>query len=443
MNPLIDCIAIFILIFINGFFAFAEFSLISARKTVLRQKVGRGDRNAAAALAMAENPTNFLSAIQIGVTLVGTLIGAIGVITLASPLAGYLETIPFLAAHSTAVSIAIIVIVTTYFTLVFGELVPKRIALSNAEYYASAIARPMNIFADITSPFVLVLSYSTEFILMILGIKKTTETPVTDDEIRLLIEQGTRTGEFEAAEADLVAGVFNLNDLRIENLMTRRLDIIGLDLNDPPEKNWKKVEESGRSYFPVYRDTVDNLAGIVSVKDLWSELVHKRPPDLAAVLQKPYYVPESISMLRLLDSFRQSKKHIAIVVDEYGSVQGIITMSDILKVIVGYQPLFNEPEEEPVIRREDGSWLVKGSLPIPDFKDLVDNGFLPGEVDGYFHTVAGFVMTCLQRVPVTGDSFVVGRLKFEVVNMEGKRVARVLVTRLPDDPQEKPGNMPV
>lgn len=438
MSALIDCIAIFLLIVVNGIFAFAEFSLISARRIILKQRVVRGDRNAAAALSIAEDPTKFLSAIQIGVTLVGTLIGAIGVITLVSPLAQYIGTIPQIGVYSTGLSIAIIVIVTTYFTLVFGELVPKRIALSNAENYASAIARPMNAFAAITAPFVLVLSYSTEFVLWLFGIRKTTETPVTDDEIRLLIEQGTRTGEFEAAEADLVAGVFNLNDLRIENLMTRRLDIIGLDINDPPEKNWKKIEDSGRTYFPVYRDTVDNLLGIVSVKDLWSELVHKHPADLMAVIQKPYYVPESISMLRLLDSFRQSKKHIAIVVDEYGSVQGIITMSDILKVIVGYQPLFNEPEEEPIVKRDDGSWIVGGSLSITDFKILVDDSRLPGDDEGYFHTIAGFIMTYLQRVPVTGDSFTIGRLTFEVTKMEGKRVVQVHITRIPESTGDTP-----
>lgn len=433
MIPFIEVIAILLLILINGLFAFAEFSIISAKKARLRQKSERGDPGAAAALAIGLDPTRFLSAIQVGVTLVGILVGAIGVVTIAEPLAGFLASFDSLKPFSTGLSITLIVLVTTYLTLVFGELVPKRVALSNAEEFAAQIARPMHFFAILVSPIITVLSYSTELVLRAFGIKKYTESPVTEDEIRVLIEQGAEAGVFEESEADMVTGVFTLNDLRTENLMTRRLDIIGLDVNDPPEKNWKKIQESGRSYFPVYCDSVDNLLGIVSVKDLWTQMVNGKKADLRAVLRKPFYVPESISMLKLLESFRKSKKHIAIVLDEYGSVQGIITMSDILKVIVGYQALFNEPEKFPVVRQDDGSWLVEGTLSIAALKDLVKIDRLPDEEDGYFHTVAGFIMTRLQRIPVEGDSFAANGLEFRVVQMDGKRIAKVRVMKSPDD----------
>ncbi|MEN6396812.1 MAG: hemolysin family protein, partial [Methanoregula sp.] len=335
MNLFAECFAILLLILMNGLFAFAEFSIISAKKTRLRQMADRHDPGAAAALAIGQDPTRFLSAIQIGVTLVGILVGAIGVVTLSEPIAGYLRSIALFAPYSTTISLVLIVLVTTYLTLVFGELVPKRVAMSHAEEFASIVARPMHYFAILTAPIVIVLSYSTELVLRALGIKKYSESPVTEEEIKVLIEQGTETGEIEESEADMVAGVFDLNDLRTEDLMTRRIDVIWLDINDPPQKNWKKIEESGRSYFPVYRDTIDNLAGIVSIKDLWNQVINGKPADLAAVLKKPFFVPGSISMLKLLESFRQSKKHIAIVLDEYGGVQGIITVSDILKVIVG------------------------------------------------------------------------------------------------------------
>jgi len=439
MTPVIECIAIFLLILINGLFAFAEFSIISAKKARLQQKADRGDPGAAAALAIGKDPTKFLSAIQIGVTLVGILVGAAGVATLSGPLADNLASFNGLAPYSTGLSVAIIVLATTYLTLVFGELVPKRIALSNAEKYAAEIARPMRFFAFVTAPVVLVISHSTEFVLRLFGIKKYTESPVTEDEIRVLIEQGTEAGVFKESEADMVAGVFDLDNLRTEDLMTRRLDIIGLDINDPPQKNWKKIQDSGRSYFPVYRDTVDNLLGIVSVKDLWTLMINGRQADLASVLQKPFYVPESMSMLRLLESFRKSHKHIAIVLDEYGSVQGIIAMTDILKVIVGYQPLYNEPETAPVLQQEDGSWLVDGTLSTATFKDLVKIDALPEEEDGYFHTLAGFVMTRLQRIPVEGDSFEAAGFGFRIVQMDGKRIAKIRIRRLSGrsgDPQE-------
>ena len=423
----LEILVIFLLFIANGIFAMSEIAVVSAKRVRLQERANKGDAGARLALELANAPQDFLSSVQIGITLVGILMGALGGGTLAAAVAANLERVPLLSPYSKALGVGIVVLGLTYLSLVIGELVPKRLALNSPERIASAVARPMRWLAVLASPVVRLLTVSTNVLLRILRVKPSTEPPVTEEEIQVLIEQGTQAGVFEEAEQDMVTGVFRLGDRHVSTIMTPRTEIVWLDLEDSPEETRRKITESGHTQFPVGQGSLDNILGVVQSKDLLTRcLANQLPVDLKAVLQRPLLVPETKPVLQAIELFRESRKHIALVIDEYGGLQGMVTINDILEGIVGDLPAMGEAAPGAV-QREDGSWLLDGLMPVDEFKEILQVGELPGEERGYYHTLGGFVMTHLGRIPSAADHFEWNGLRFEVVDMDGRRVDKVLV----------------
>jgi putative hemolysin len=433
MDYFFEIAIVLVLIVLNGIFSMSEFALVSARKIRLRKRAENGDKGAAVALKLANEPTSFLSIIQIGITLVGIFAGAFGGATIAGGLAAYFREFPVLARYSNALSITLVVLLITYLTLIFGELVPKRLALNTSESIASRVAKPMYFLSVLGKPLVLILSYSTEAVLRLMRVQKSGEPPVTEEEIKIMLEEGTRAGVFEKAELSMIEGVFDIGDLRVDSLMTHRNDIVSLDLNDPVDKNMIKIIESGRSTFPAYERHLDNIAGMVSVKDILAKMLEGYNIDLRASISKPLFVPEAVPVLKLLELFKETGVHIALITDEYGSIQGVITLHDILEAIVGDVRSLGEPEEAQIVAREDGSWLVDGDTPTEKLKDVLSVDSFPGEKLGYYRTIAGLIMFILQRIPKTGDHIKVEGFYYEVVDMDGNRIDKVLVKRVRQD----------
>lgn len=431
MAYLLEIAIVLVLIALNGIFSMSEFALVSAKKTRLKQREEEGDKRAAVALKLANEPTPFLSTIQIGITLVGIFTGAFGGATVSEEFAVYLEKFPTLSPYSSVISITLVVLLITYLTLIFGELVPKRLALNNAESIASSIAKPMFYLSIIARPLVVILSNSTEAVLRIMGVRKTVEPPVTEEEIKIMFEEGARAGVFEKAELSMIEGVLEIGDRRVDSLMTHRTDLIALDLEDPTDENLRKMIESGRSNFPAYEGDLNNIVGMISVKKVLEKFVESGTVNLKSLVTKPLFVPESASVLKLLESFKETGVHIALITDEYGSIQGVITLHDILEAIVGEVRSFGEPVEAQISVREDGSWLIDGDTPIEKVKDVLSVDSFPGEELGYYRTTAGLIIFILQRIPVTGDHIILGRLRYEVVDMDGNRIDKVLVTPFP------------
>ena len=428
----LEGLLILVLILANGLFAMAEISVISSRKTRLEQRAAQGDTRAQSALELFNSPNRFLSTVQVGITLIGILTGAFGGATLSKSLAPYIARIPGLATMSQAIAFGIVVMVITYLSLILGELVPKRLGLNNPERVAAGIAQPMQCLAAIASPVVYLLSLSTESVIKLLGANQaSTEPLITEEEIKVLVRQGTEAGMFEEAEQDMVERVFHLGDQQITALMTPRLDITWLDLNDPFEVNRKKLISSRHTRFPVCQDTLDNILGILNTTDVLAKCLANEPIDFTALLQQAHFVPETTRALKVLELFKQSGTHIAFAVDEYGVIQGVVTLNDVMEVIIGDIPLANQQEENPVIQREDGSWLVDGMVSIDRVKSVFKLAYLPGEAQGNFQTLGGFVITQLGRIPVSADYFEWQGFRFEVVDMDGNRVDKVLIMPLP------------
>jgi putative hemolysin len=422
-----EALVIFLLIMMNGIFAMSEFAVVSARKTRLQQWAEEGDTKARAALELANDPNQFLSTIQIGITLVGILAGTFGGATIAKELASWLDKIHGLARYSHPLSLGIVVLVITYLSLIIGEIVPKRLALNSPERIAAVIAIPMRALSRLAYPAVHFLGFSTELVLRVLGIRPSTEPPVTAEEIRALLEQGTQAGMFEEAEQEMVDRVFRLGDRRVSAVMTPRTEIVWLDRDAPPEEIRRRLAESSHSRLLVADGSLDNILGVVHAKDLLVQCLGERPVDLTRTLQQPLYVPETMPALQVLELFKQSRIHIALAVDEYGGIQGLVTPNDILEAIVGDLPVAGEAAEPLAVRREDGSWLLDGMLPVDEFKELLHLGPLPGEDQGVYQTLAGFVIMQLGRIPAPADHFAWEGLKIEVVDMDGNRVDKVLV----------------
>jgi len=436
MSYLFEIVIILILIVINGIFAMAEFAIVSVKKTRLQQRADQGDTRAAAALEIVNEPTQFLSTVQIGITLVGIFAGAFGGATVARELAVYFKEFPSMAPYSDLLSIVIVVLVITYLTLIFGELVPKRLALNNAENIASAVAKPMRLLSILTAPLVIILSHSTEAMLRVIQFRKINEQPVTEEEIKIILAESTEAGVFEKAELSMVEGVFELSDRRVDSLMTHRSDIIALDLNDPTDENLRKMTTSGQSNFPVYDRNLDNIVGMVSVKDVLTTMVEGGTPDIKASVTKPLFAPQALPVLKLLESFKETGVHIALVTDEYGSIQGVITLHDILEAIISNVRTLGEPVDTQIVVREDGSWLINGNTPVDNIRKILSVDSFPGEEHGHYRTIAGLILFILERIPKTGDHLEVGGLRYEVVDMDGNRIDKVLVTRVPTKPPD-------
>jgi len=428
-----EALVLLLLILINGVLSMAEIALVSFRKAKLKVEAESGDAGAEKALKLAEEPGSFLSTIQIGITLIGILSGAYGGVTIAKSLSAYLQEFPALRAYSETLSLTVVVLVITYFSLVLGELVPKRLALFKAERIAALAAWPVYYLSLIAYPLVWILNVSTDLLLRILRVRKA-ESSVSEEEVKVLLEEGTEAGVFHALEHEICHRAFHIDDLGVRDLMTPRPDILWLDAEKPYARNLEIIRTGEHTCFPVGRGSLDQIIGFLHVKDLLKLGADPDAgePEILSLLRKPLYFPETISAWQVLEQFKTSPIHIAMVVDEYGIIQGLVTISDVIEVIVGDIPSISEPEENALVRREDGSWLIDGALSIDDFKANFKIPRLPAEERGDYHTLGGFIMSYLERIPVTGDRFQWGDWRFEIVDMDGNRIDKVLLQPPPE-----------
>lgn len=423
-----ETVIILLLVLVNGLFSMSETAIVSARRARLQQMVDEGDGRAQTALALANNPNRFLATVQIGITLIGILTGVFGGATLASGLATTLSYVPVLAPYSAAIAGLIVVVVLTYLTLIVGELVPKRLALNGAERVASSVAGPMTFLSRLTWPLVRFLGISTDFVLRLLRVKPSDEPLVTAEEIMVMVEQGADAGLFERSEQDLIERVLALDERRVDSFMTPRNKIVALDITASIDDVRSKLLDSRHSRFPVVDGDLDTVLGIVRAKDILTQSLADQPFDLQSLLRPALFLPEVISALETLERFKQESTHVALILDEFGGIQGMITHNDVLEAIVGYDPSQEAPAEPQVMHRADGSWLVDGLTAIEDFEDALDLDTLPEDAGRRYQTVGGLLMSLAAGVPSTGQSFTWRGLRFEVVDMDGRRVDKVMVT---------------
>jgi putative hemolysin len=418
---------IFLLLLANGLFAMAEIAVVSSRKGRLKKLADEGSAKAKAALALALEPTRFLSTVQIGITLVGILAGAYGGATYADKVAAMVARLPALEPYSHAIGLFLVVGAITYFTLVFGELVPKRAALNNPERKAMLVAGPMNAVSRLASPFVWLLTFSTNLVLKVLGLNREPEVPPSEEEVSHLIEQGTTAGVFHKSERAMVEGVLRLDERPVTDIMTRRNRVVWLNIADPDEVNWRKIVASGHSHFPVYEGTRDNVLGLVAVKALWANAAIGLESRLRNHLTPPLFVPETINAVQLLETFKKSGKHLALVTDEFGGIQGLVSLIDVMEAIVGDLPEPGDRRGPDAAQREDGSWLVDGAMAVADLQRRFILGPLPRENEEAYATLGGFVLDRLGHIPRPGEAFAWGGWRFEVMDMDRNRVDKVLV----------------
>jgi putative hemolysin len=431
-----EIIILLLLIVLNGLFAMAEMAVVSSRRARLRHWANEGNPAASRALELATYPDLFLSTTQIGLTLIGILAGAIGERALVAKLSTHLERYPSVAPYSDTLAFFVVVVAITYITLVVGELVPKRLALHHPERYATLFAGPLSMVSKATAPIVHLLNGSTRLVLKVLGAKPPAGPPVTEEEVKIILEQSTQAGVFEEAEHDMMKRLLRLGDRSVGALMRPRRDVVWLDIEDDWITNRRKMASSSYSRFPVAQGTLDNVIGVVQTKDLLTRSLAGARLDLRDVMRAPLFVPEALPALKLLEMYKKSRTHIALVVDEYGGVEGLVTLNDVLEDIVGDVASADMPVERMAVQRADGSWLLDGMIQIDDMKELLKISELPEEDAGNYNTLGGFVMLQMGRVPVTGDRFEAEGFDFEVVDMDEKRVDKVLVSKLPE--QEKP-----
>ncbi len=425
----LELLLILVLTLINGTLSMAEMALVSARKVRLQQRAEAGDKGAEAALALAESPGHFLSTVQIGITLVGILAGAVGGGTISTELGNLLSQSAVLAPYAHGLSIGIVVVGITYLSLVAGELAPKRLALNQAERLAALLAPPMQILSILTAPIVRLLNFSTDLILRVLGSQASLEPPVTEEDVRALIEQGTQVGVFEPVEEEIVDQVFRLSDRTVSALLTPRTDIVWLGVHDTAEEIKLKVLNSGFSYFPVAEGDLDHVLGLVSAKALLAQSFASQPLDVHSAIQPALFLPQSTPALVIVDRLKQAHAHMALIIDEYGGLAGLVTLDDVLEAIVGDIPTADEVLEPDVIQREDGSWLLDGLTPLPILRDTLHLGELPAEVEEHYHTLNGVFLTLLGRLPHTTDHIDLQEWRLEVVDMDGHRIDKVLASK--------------
>jgi len=411
------------LIFLNALFVIAEISLVSARKSRLEALANKGNLNARTALELSENPEVFLSAAQIGITLIAVLTGVYSGEKFSSDLVPFFENIAFLKIYAKDLATASIVIVVTFLSIIFGELIPKRLGLLNSEKIAMISARPMKWFARFTYPIVWLLNTITKLIFRLLNVRTTHDNHVTEEEIKAIISEGTEQGTIEEAEQEIIERVFHLGDRNITSLMTHRNDILWFDLNDNEASIKEKIISEPHSFYPICDGDLDQLKGIVSIKDLYVSDDFKLFKDL---MKPALFVPENNSAYQVMERFKEKKIHSAFIVDEYGSIQGMITLNDILEAIVGDLP---EPhiEEYEIVKRDDGSFLIDAQIPFYNFLDHFEMTEWMNEGEQEFDTLAGFILHELERIPHAGDKFEWKGFVFEIVDMDGHRIDKVLL----------------
>ncbi len=418
-----------LLLALNGLFAMAELAVVSSRRIRLKQMADAGSKGARAALKLLEEPTRFLSAVQIGITLIGVLAGVYSGANFAEPLASWISSWMPWPESADTVAYVVVVMGVTYLSLIIGELVPKRWALSHPESFAAALAPPMQQLARVSAPLVWLLQRSTELVLRLLRIHRTTRHAITEEEVRAMIAEGTREGVFHLEEHRMIEGVLKLADRNVRSVMVPRGDVVWLDVEDSRDTIWKLVKGSGHSRFLVCRGEVDELVGVVRMTELVEWAGEADGSDLARRAEAPLVVQETTTVLRLLELFREAAVHLAVVVDEHGSIEGIVTATDVLTAIAGELPDVGDVDTPEAVRRPDDSWLLDGRLPIDEAERLLKRGDLASGDD--YTTIAGFALAQLGRLPVTAETFEWKDLRFEVVDMDGKRIDKLLVQRNP------------
>lgn len=428
---MLDIALLLLLILFNGAMSISEIALVSARRARLQNLSDRNVRGARVALELKREPSTFLSTIQVGITTAAILSGAIGETVLADPLAEWLGNFAPIAHYARSIALTLVVAGLTYFSVVIGELVPKQLGLLAPEKIASFIAPPMNLLARVTYPLVWLFAVTSGFLIRIATAGRKPEPPVTDEEIKVLMQQGAEAGVFHVSEHAIVSNVLRLDEQHITAIMTPRNEIYALDLGEPEAAIRRRIAESPYTRLVVCRDGLDNIVGILRTADLLKNVLTDKPLALESVLRLPLYMPESVTVTHLLENFRKTRKQFALIVDEYGELQGIVTLTDVMIAIVGNVPASDMNAEQDIVERKDHSWLIDGGVTIERVKSVLRIRVeLPGEDERSFNTLGGFVMTMLGRIPIETDTFEAAGYRFEVVDMDKNRVDKVLVKRV-------------
>lgn len=437
-SVLLELTVIFVLLVANGVFSMAEIAIVSARKAKLRQLADSGDSRARLALQLAESPNTFLATVQVGITLVGVLAAAFSGASISEKLALPMKDIAWLAPYADKVAFCVVVLVLTYFTLVIGELLPKRIGLGNPEGVASVLAGPMHQLSRIGAPLVSLLGSSTEVLLRLFRIKPEPEVKVSEEEVRLLVKEGMRVGVFHPQEPAMVESVMAFDRMPVRDLMTPRSKIIWINVTDSHDTIWHRIVVSAHSTFPVYDGRRDNVLGLVTVKAIYANLAANVPVNVRDLITPALVVPESQSAAALLEKFKTTGKHVALVTDEFGAIAGFVSLHDIMEAIVGEMPSPEDRLKPKAVRREDGSWLVDGMLDVGEFERTVTNFPLPPALERDYETFAGFIVKHLGHVPGEGESFSYHGYLVEVIDLDAHRVDKVLLFPLKNLPDAKP-----
>lgn len=424
----LELLILFVLLVANGVFSMSEMAVVSARKVRLRHLAENGDKKAGAALELAESPNSFLATVQIGITLVGVIAAAFSGATMARQLAAHFEKVEWLAPYSDKLSLGIVICALTFLTLVIGELLPKRVGMAYAERIARVVARPMNFISILTAPLVKVLSSSTEALMRILCLKGTEQTSVTNEEVKLMVREGMRAGVFHPSEATMVARVMELDQVPVRDLMTPRARVTWINVDDNHESIWHKIVVSGHSTFPVYEGNRDRVVGTVSVKSIYANLAAGAAVRVRDLTAPALIVPDSQPVIVLLEKFKETGKHLALVADEFGAIAGVLTLHDIMEAIVGDIPSADERAKPRALKREDASWLIDGMLDLTEFEARVPSFKLPPVAQRDYQTLAGFVIKELGRVPTEGEWFDYHGFRVEIIDMDGHRVDKILLT---------------
>lgn len=419
------------LILLNGVFAMSEIALVTARKARLQKLIDEGDSAAAAALKLGEDPTRFLSTIQIGITSIGVLNGIFGEAALAQPMAEWLVQLGMASNYASTLSTAVVVVLITYVSIVVGELVPKRLGQTNPESIARLVARPINLLAKLTKPFVLLLTGSTLALLRLLGVRQTNDSSVTEDEIHAVLAEGTTSGAIEQNEHTMIRNLFRLDDRQISSLMVPRSDVVCLDVSLSFEENMTILESQDHARYPVIDGNFENLLGVINSRQWLAHALkgHRDLKDAKDLIHKPIYIPETITGMELLENFKQSGAPMAFVIDEYGEVQGIVTVRDLTEAITG-EFVTEDPSDAWAVEREDGSWLLDGHIPVVELKDRLGLKTVPEEEKGRYQTLSGMMMLLTGKLPAVTDKVVWEAWEFEVVDMDGKIIDKILATKV-------------
>jgi putative hemolysin len=425
----VEALLLVVLILTNGLLAMSEVALLTSRRGKLQGMAAKGKKSAALALKVSENPTEFLSAIQIGITSIGLLSGIVGEAVFAAPLALALEGLGLGEAAAGITATIVVVVVVTYFAITIGELVPKRFGQTHPEVIASLVSAPLLLLAKLSRPFVWLLSVSTNGLLRLLGVRGDQSSSVTEDEIKAMLDEGSLTGLIEVQERDIVRNLFRLDERRLGSLMVPRSDIVFVDVSASDAENFDLIAESPHSRIPVCDGGLDTIVGVLTAKAALAQVARGQSLNLRKKLEVPEFVPETLTGLELLTQFRESRRNFAFVVDEYGSVEGIVTLQDIIDALVG-EIGHGDNSAPDAVQRDDGSWLLESTMAIPEFKDCLAIESLPEEDRGKYHTVSGLVLLLLGRIPEPGDSVQVEGWRLEVVDLDGRRIDKILASRL-------------